>query len=95
MRLLGDACASFDEHCARGIEPQHATRSMIPADALADAGDRAGATASATTSGREAIAKHAHHAGLSLREAALTSGQVSAEQFDQWVRPQDMLAARE
>jgi fumarate hydratase class II len=41
-----------------------------------------------------AIAKHAHHAGMSLREAALASGHVSGEQFDQWVRPQDMLAPR-
>jgi fumarate hydratase, class II len=92
VRLLADGCASFDAHCARGIEPQQAriddllTRSLMLVTALAPhiGYDQAAA-----------IAKHAHRAGLSLREAALASGLVSAEQFDQWVRPQDMLAARE
>jgi fumarate hydratase, class II len=91
LRLLADGCASFDAHCARGIEPQHAriddllTRSLMLVTALAP---HIGYDPAA------AIAKHAHLTGLSLREAALASGLVSAEQFDQWVRPQDMLAAR-
>ncbi len=92
VRLLADGCAGFDTHCARGIEPQHAriddllARSLMLVTALAPhiGYDQAAA-----------IAKHAHQADLSLREAALVSGLVSAEQFDQWVRPQDMLAARE
>ena len=91
VRLLADGCASFDAHCARGIEPQHAriddllTRSLMLVTALAP---HIGYDPAA------AIAKHAHLTGLSLREAALASGLVSAEQFDRWVRPQDMLAAR-
>ncbi len=92
VRLLADGCASFDAHCASGIEPQRAriddllSRSLMLVTALAPhiGYDQAAA-----------IAKHAHHASLSLRDAALASGLVSAEQFDQWVRPQDMLAARE
>jgi len=40
-----------------------------------------------------AIAKSAHHHGTTLREAALASGWVSAEDFDRWVRPQDMVRA--
>ena len=40
------------------------------------------------------IAKAAHKSGSSLRDAALASGWVSAEQFDAWVRPEDMVGAR-
>ena len=40
------------------------------------------------------IAKRAHKEGLSLREAALGSGWVTAEQFELWVRPQDMVGVR-
>jgi fumarate hydratase class II len=91
VRLLADGMASFDHHCARGIEPNRTRieellqRSLMLVTALAPhiGYDKAAA-----------IAKHAHHDGLSLREAALASGHVSDAQFDQWVRPQDMLAPR-
>jgi fumarate hydratase, class II len=91
VRLLADGMAGFDRHCARGIEPNRARidellqRSLMLVTALAPhiGYDQAAA-----------IAKHAHRAGLSLREAALASGQVTAAQFDQWVRPQDMLGPR-
>jgi fumarate hydratase, class II len=91
VRLLADGMAGFDRHCARGIEPDRARidqllqRSLMLVTALAPhiGYDKAAA-----------IAKRAHHDGLSLRDAALASGHVSAAQFDQWVRPQDMLAAR-
>ena len=91
LRLLADGMASFDRHCARGIEPRRdridelMNRSLMLVTALAPhiGYDRAAA-----------IAKHAHHTGLSLREAALQSGHLSAAQFDAWVRPQDMLGPR-
>ena len=86
-RLLADACASFDEHCARGIEPDRARidallrNSLMLVTALAPhvGYDRAAE-----------IAKRAHREGTSLREAALASGAVTAEQFDAWVRPEAM-----
>jgi len=91
VRLLSDGMAGFDRHCARGIEANTARiedllqRSLMLVTALAPhiGYDRAAA-----------IAKRAHHEGLSLREAALASGHVTAAQFDQWVRPQDMLGPR-
>ena len=88
VRLLADGMASFDAHCARGIEPDRAriaallSQSMMLVTALSPhiGYDRAAA-----------IAKKAHADGLSLREAALASGAVSAEQFDAWVRPETMV----
>jgi fumarate hydratase class II len=88
LRLLTDAIASFDEHCARGIEPDRARiaelldKSLMLVTALSPhiGYDRAAR-----------IAKHAHTQGLSLREAAVALGDVTAEQFDQWVRPEQMV----
>jgi len=88
IRLLTDAMASFDVHCARGIEPDRAriadllSRSLMLVTALSPhiGYDRAAA-----------LAHHAHANGLSLREAALALGAVSAEQFDEWVRPERMV----
>ncbi|MCQ9379403.1 class II fumarate hydratase [Methyloversatilis sp. XJ19-49] len=88
VRLLADAMASFDAHCARGIEPDRAriadllSRSLMLVTALSPhiGYDRAAA-----------VAHHAHANGLSLREAALALGAVSAEQFDDWVRPERMV----
>ena len=87
-RLLADAMDSFDTHCARGIEPNHARiaelldRSLMLVTALAPhiGYDRAAA-----------IAKAAHRDGSTLREAAIASGHVSAAQFDAWVRPEAMI----
>jgi fumarate hydratase class II len=87
VRLLADGMASFDEHCARGIEPSRVRigelleRSLMLVTALAP---HIGYDKSA------AIAKHAHREGKSLREAALASGHVTAEQFDAWVQPEAM-----
>jgi fumarate hydratase class II len=91
VRLLADGMAGFDRHCARGIEPNRERigdlmqRSLMLVTALAPhiGYDKAAA-----------IAKDAHARGLTLREAALASGHLSGEQFDRWVRPQDMLAPR-
>jgi fumarate hydratase, class II len=87
-RLLADGCASFEEHCARGIQANHhriaelMERSLMLVTALTPhiGYDRAGQ-----------IAKKAHLENLSLREAALALGFVSAEQFDQWVIPSQMI----
>jgi fumarate hydratase class II len=87
-RLLADGCRSFEEHCARGIEPDEARirelleRSLMLVTALSPhiGYDRAAE-----------IAKKAHREGRTLREAALALGYVSVEDFDRWVRPQDMI----
>ena len=76
IRLLGDTCRSFDEHCARGIEP---IRAEI-ARKLERSYDAAAK-----------VAKRAHADGTTLREAAVALGLVTPEEFDAWVRPADML----
>jgi fumarate hydratase class II len=87
VRLLADGCASFEEHCARGIEVNEARvrelveRSLMLVTALAPhiGYDRAAE-----------IAKKAHRDGSTLREAALALGHVSGEQFDRWVNAEAM-----
>ncbi len=88
VRLLADGMRSFNVHCAVGIEPNRARiddlvqRSLMLVTAL---NPHIGYDKSAQ------IAKKAHAEGLTLREAALATGYVTAEQFDGWVRPQDMV----
>ncbi|WP_374587061.1 class II fumarate hydratase [Ideonella dechloratans] len=87
-RLLADGMTSFETHCASGIEPDRARmhelleRSLMLVTALNPhiGYDRAAA-----------IAKKAHREGTTLREAAITSGHVTAEQFDAWVDPARMV----
>ena len=86
-RLLADGARSFEEHCARGIQP-NATRirellerSLMLVTALAP---RIGYDKAAE------IAKKAHKDGSTLREAALSLGHVSGPDFDRWVRAEDM-----
>jgi fumarate hydratase class II len=87
VRLLADGARSFDTHCARGIEPDRARidelvgRSLMLVTAL---NPHIGYDKAA------AIAKDAHASGSTLREAALRSGWLTAEQFDAWVVPADM-----
>jgi len=87
-RLLGDACVSFNDHCAVGIEPnidvikRHVENSLMLVTALN------------THIGYEntaKIAKKAHKEGKTLREAAIELGLVTNEQFDQWVVPSKMV----
>ena len=91
VRLLADGAKSFEEHCARGIEADReriaelVQRSLMLVTAL---NPHIGYDKAAQ------IAKRAHKEGLSLREAALGSGWVTAEQFELWVRPQDMVGVR-
>jgi fumarate hydratase class II len=88
IRLLADACESFTDHCVVGIEPNQEritdllNRSLMLVTAL---NPHVGYDSAAK------IAKKAHAEGTSLKEAALALDLLTAEQFDQWVRPQDML----
>jgi fumarate hydratase class II len=89
IRLIGDACLSFDEHCARGIEPNraeidrklHGSLMLVTALAPHIGYDKAAK-----------VAKHAHATGTMLRDAAIALGYVTGEDFDRWVRPEDMVA---
>lgn len=87
IRLLGDACVSFDEHCAYGIEPNLA---RIEANLSTNLMQVTALNRHIGYDAASKIAKHAHHEGLSLRESALELGFVTAEQFDAWVVPADM-----
>lgn len=87
-RLIGDACVSFNDHCAVGIEAierniaNHLENSLMLVTALN------------THIGYEnaaKIAKKAHHEGTTLREAALELGLVTDEQFNDWVDPKKMI----
>jgi len=88
IALLSGACASFREHCVDGLTANEQqiqrllNQSLMLVTALTPAigYDRA-----------SAIAKHAHRHGLTLREAALVLGDISADDFDRWVQPQTML----
>lgn len=87
-RLIGDACVSFNDHCAIGIEPnhegikKHVENSLMLVTAL---NPYIGYENAAK------IAKKAHKENKSLREAALELGLLTNEQFDEWVRPEDMI----
>jgi fumarate hydratase class II len=88
VRLLADACESFEEHCARGIEPnlsvieKHVNGSLMLVTAL---NPRIGYDNAAK------VAKHAHKTGTTLRDAAIALGLLGGEEFDQLVRPADMV----
>jgi fumarate hydratase class II len=88
VRLLADGMASFDAHCARGIEPNRerirelVERSLMLVTAL---NPHIGYDKAAQ------IAKKAHREGTTLKAAALALGYVTEPQFDQWVRPEKMI----
>ncbi len=87
-RLLADGMASFDVHCARGIEADRARMAELVGRSLMLV------TALSPHIGYERaahMAQYAHAKGLSLREAALELAYVTAEEFDEWVRPQRMV----
>jgi fumarate hydratase class II len=88
VRLLADGMVSFNDHCAVGIEPNRERIAELVAGSLMLV------TALNPHIGYDkaaAIAKKAHQSGTTLRDAALASGHVSAEQFDAWVVPQQMV----
>ncbi len=89
-RLIGDACVSFNDKCAEGIEPneaiikQHLENSLMLVTSLN------------THIGYEnaaKIAKKAHKENKTLREAAVELGLLTSEQFDEWVRPEKMVGS--
>lgn len=89
-RLIGDACVSFNNKCAEGIEPnypvlkQHLENSLMLVTAL---NPHIGYENAAK------IAKTAHKENKTLREAAIGLGLLTNEQFDQWVKPEDMIGS--
>jgi fumarate hydratase class II len=89
--LLGDACESFREHCVAGLRPneqrmrEHVEGSLMLATAL---NPHIGYEKAAK------IALHAHREGLSLKQAGMALGLVTAEQFDEWVRAEEMVGPK-
>jgi fumarate hydratase class II len=87
-RLLGDACVSFNDRCAVGIEPnrpviqRNVENSLMLVTAL---------TPHIGYEKAAKIAKDAHARGLTLREAAAQLGLVGEADFERWVRPGDMV----
>ena len=87
-RLLGDACLSFEEHCANGIEPNYKRIKELLDNSLMLV------TALNTKIGyykAAEIAQTAHKNGTTLKVEAVRLGYVSAEDFDAWVKPEDMV----
>lgn len=88
IRLLSDACRAFDAYCAQGLEPnrgridEHLRNSLMLVTAL---NPHVGYEKAAE------IALKAYHENTSLKAAALVLGVVTEEEFDKWVRPEDML----
>lgn len=87
-QLIGDACVSFDEHCAVGIEPnyevikKHVDNSLMLVTAL---NTKIGYEKAAK------IAKTAYENGTTLKEESINLGYTTAEEFDAWVKPEDMI----
>jgi fumarate hydratase class II len=90
-RLLAHACENFDAHCAVGIEPnlgrieQLMRESLMLVTALNPHIGYAKAAA---------IAKNAHKKGTTLKESALELGHLTEAQFDEWVKPEDMVGIK-
>ena len=86
-QLLGDACKSFEAHCASGIQPNHNVINELLNNSLMLV------TALNTKIGyykAAKIANTAHKNGTTLREEAINLGYVTAEEYDAWVKPEDM-----
>jgi fumarate hydratase class II len=90
-RLIGDACVSFNQNCAAGIEPNHPyikknlENSLMLVTAL---NTHIGYEKAAT------IAKKAHAEGITLKESAMALGMLSEEEFDEWVDPAKMIGPK-
>src|SRR5262249_36808373 len=87
VEILADSCNSFVDHCVAGIELNRAQIDSYVQNSLMLV------TALAPKIGYDnaaKVAKTAHHEGTSLREAALKLGLISAEEFDKFVKPEDM-----
>ena len=89
-RLIGDACVSFDEHCAQGIEPNHSRITELVNNSLMLV------TALNTKIGyykAAEIAGKAHEEGTTLKAAALSLGYLTSEEYDEWVDPKKMIGS--
>lgn len=90
IRLLADGCRNFNTHCVAGLEAdtekmaEHLERGLMLVTAL---NPHIGYDKAAQ------IAKKAYGENLTLRQAALDLGYLTDEQFDQWVRPENMLSS--
>ncbi|MGX9986674.1 class II fumarate hydratase [Soonwooa purpurea] len=89
-QLIADACISFNDHCAVGIEPNlPRIKELVDKSLML-------VTALNTHIGYEnaaKIAKTAHKNGTTLKEEAINLGLLTAEQFDEWVKPEDMVGS--
>ncbi|OLC18151.1 MAG: fumarate hydratase, class II [Deltaproteobacteria bacterium 13_1_40CM_68_24] len=91
VRLLADGCRSFNDNCALGIEPDRERIAKLMRESLmlvTALNPHIGYDKAAK------IAKTAHKEGITLKEAALKLGFVTSEQFDQWVRPEEMVGPK-
>jgi fumarate hydratase class II len=89
-QLIGDTCASFDTNCASGITPNHKVIKELLNNSLMLV------TALNTKIGyykAAEIANTAHQNGTTLKEEAINLGYVSAEDYDAWVKPENMVGA--
>ncbi|WP_405415617.1 class II fumarate hydratase [Maribacter sp. Asnod1-A12] len=89
-QLIGDACVSFEEHCAAGIKPNHEVIKQLLNNSLMLV------TALNTKIGyykAAEIANTAHKNGTTLKEEAVNLGYVSAEDYDEWVKPENMVGS--
>ncbi|MFL5365137.1 MAG: class II fumarate hydratase [Myxococcales bacterium] len=91
VRLLADSARSFNDNCAVGIEPDRERIDKLLRESLmlvTALNPHIGYDKAAK------IAKTAHKEGTTLKEAALKLGFLTSEQFDQWVRPEDMVGPK-
>ena len=89
-QLIGDSCNSFNDNCAIGIEPNHETIKELLNNSLMLV------TALNTKIGyykAAEIANTAHKNGTTLKEEAINLGYVTAEEYDKWVKPEDMVGS--
>lgn len=90
--LLADGMEAFNDNCAIGIEPidenidKYLNQSLMLVTAL---NPHIGYENAAS------IAKNAHKNGLTLKESAVQSGLLTEEQFDEWIKPEDMISSKE
>ncbi|OMQ27051.1 class II fumarate hydratase [Serratia oryzae] len=90
VRLLADGMKGFNEHCAVGIEPNRDRISQLLNESLmlvTALNPHIGYDKAAE------IAKNAHKQGLTLKASALKLGYLTEQQFDEWVRPEDMVGS--
>jgi len=86
-RLIADGCNSFNENCVKGLEPDYENIKSNLNNSLMLV------TALNTKIGYDSAAKKAHAEGTTLKEAALDLELLTAEEFDEWVKPEDMIGS--